>query len=114
GTHFTMTQNKPNGIGTVTFEYRRYGTDTQLAYKVEYSTDNGNTWTQLGVDFTAPASDNVSTFSETLNMDNARIRIIGGSGSNNRRTNIDNLVITDNMPACQTSNLAFTNTTVSQ
>ena len=114
GTHFTMTQNKPNGIGTVTFEYRRYGTDTQQAYKVEYSTDNGNTWTQLGVDFTAPANDNVSTFSETLNMDNARIRIIGGSGSSNRRTNIDNLVITDNMPACQTSNLAFTNTSVSQ
>lgn len=97
--HMTMTSNKANGIGTISFNYRRYGTDSQVTWKVEYSTNDGGSWTQAGSDFTAPANDDIQVFSETVNVSgNARIRIIhvtGGNTSTNRRLNIDDLLITD-------------------
>ncbi|MDD2331191.1 MAG: choice-of-anchor J domain-containing protein, partial [Candidatus Cloacimonetes bacterium] len=92
----TMLQDKADGAGTVSFSYRRYGTDTQVDWKVEYSTDGGSIWTQLGAAFTAPASDIVSTFNETLNVSgNVRIRIKRAteSGSDNKRLNIDDINI---------------------
>ncbi|MBE0639140.1 MAG: choice-of-anchor J domain-containing protein [Bacteroidales bacterium] len=95
----TMLQNKSNGIGNITFLYRRYGTDTQVDWKIEYSTNNGSTWTQIGNAFTAPASDDVQTFSENVNVDgNVRVRIKRATedGTVNRRLNIDDIVITDN------------------
>lgn len=96
--HMTMTSNKANGIGTISFNYRRYGTDSQVAWRVEYSINDGSSWTQVGSDFTAPASDVVQLFSENVNVTgDARIRIIHASGgaSSNRRLNIDDLNITD-------------------
>lgn len=94
----SMTQNKPNGIGTLSFQYRRYGTDTQVAWLVEYSTNNGGSWTQIGSDFTAPASTDVQTFSQVVNVEgNVRIRFrtVSGTGTDNRRLNIDDITITD-------------------
>ena len=63
----TMLANKTTGLGTLSFYYRRYGTDTQVDWKAEYSVDNGTNWTQIGSAFTAPASDNPSLFSEQVN-----------------------------------------------
>lgn len=111
----TMTSNKANGIGTISFNYRRYGTDSQVAWKVEYSTNDGGSWTQVGSDFTAPSDDNIQVFSQTVNVSgNARIRIIHASGgaSSNRRLNIDDLLITDysgsvTAPTTQASNITF-------
>src|SRR5690554_6336267 len=57
----TMLENK-SGVGTVSFYYRRYSSDSQVAWKVEYSTDDGTSWTQLGSEFTATAT--VQLFSE--------------------------------------------------
>lgn len=94
----TMLADKANGIGTVSFQYRRYGTDAQVDWKVEYSTNGGTSWTQIGSSFTAPASDVVQTFSESVNSDgNIRIRIKRAteSGTSNRRLNIDDITITD-------------------
>jgi hypothetical protein len=97
--HMTMTSNKANGIGTISFNYRRYGTDAQVVWKVEYSTNDGGSWTQAGSDFTAPSNDDIQVFSVTANVSgNARIRIIhvsGGNTSTNRRLNLDDLLITD-------------------
>ena len=94
----TMLEDKPHGVGTISFLYRRYGTDAQVDWKVEYSTNGGISWTQVGSDFTAPASDDVQIFSETLDIPgNIRIRISRATetGTDNRRLNIDDIVITD-------------------
>ena len=94
----TMLDDKPNGVGMISFQYRRYGTDAQVDWKVEYSTNGGLSWTQVGSDFTAPASDDVQTFSETIDIPgNIRVRIKRATetGTANRRLNIDDIIITD-------------------
>ena len=93
----TMLENKANGAGVVSFLYRRYGTDAQQPFALEFSSDSGLTWYQVGENFTAPASNDVQTFSRELNVPgNVRIRIVcKGTGTSNRRLNIDDLSITD-------------------
>jgi hypothetical protein len=93
-----MIADKANGIGTISFDYRRYLSDAdQQPYAVEYSTDGGNTWTQIGSPITATGA--VQTFNETVNVTgNIRIRFRltttpGNTG--NRRLNIDDITITD-------------------
>ena len=57
GSVLTMTQDKSDGMGIVSFVYRSYSSDTdQQPWAVEYSTDQGATWTQIGAVFTATAS----------------------------------------------------------
>jgi len=99
----TMNADKTGGIGVVSFNYRVYNNaspDGQVSWRVEYSTDGGTSWTQVGSNFTATTS--VQTFSSTVNVSgNARIRIVHNSGGNtytDRRMNIDDIMIT-NFPA---------------
>ncbi|RBA27309.1 hypothetical protein DPN68_12850, partial [Flavobacterium tibetense] len=92
----TMTSDKTNGIGVISFDYRRYGTDGQTDHMVEYSTDGGTTWTQAGANFLGTGT--VQTFSTTLNITGnvrVRIRTVTALGTTNRRLNIDDLLITD-------------------
>jgi hypothetical protein len=94
----TMLESKSNGLGEISFYYRRYGTDTQVDWKVEYSTDGGSSWTQAGSSFTAPASDEVQQFTAAVNVDgNVRVRIKRATeeGAANRRLNIDDILLTD-------------------
>lgn len=94
----TMLENKANGIGTISFQYRRYGTDTQVDWKVEFSDDNGSTWTQIGSNFTAPASNDIQSFSAVVEVaGDIRVRIKRATeiGTANRRLNIDDITITD-------------------
>ncbi|MCB5234109.1 MAG: chitobiase/beta-hexosaminidase C-terminal domain-containing protein [Candidatus Cloacimonetes bacterium] len=94
----TMLEDKTNGLGTVSFFYRRYGTDAQVDWKVEYSIDQGANWTQIGSVFTPPASNDVQEFNEAVNVDgDVRIRIKREteSGSANRRFNIDDIFLSD-------------------
>ena len=94
----TMLEDKAGGIGSIYFNYRRYGTDAQVDWKVEYSTDGGSNWTQIGSVFTAPDSDEVQTFHEKVNVDgNIRLRIKRETetGSSNRRLNIDDIIVTN-------------------
>ncbi len=96
----TMLEDKPNGLGVITFQYRRYGSDTQVPWKVEYSINEGASWTQIGDIFTAPASDEVQTFEETVNATgNVRVRIVRDEevGSDNRRLNVDDIKMSDFM-----------------
>lgn len=98
-TAMTMTQEKPNGAGLVTFCYRRYSSDAQVAWKVEYSLNQGP-WTQLGNSFTAPASNEIQNFSGYINDSRpVRIRIVRADSSENpsnmeRQLNIDCIRIT--------------------
>jgi len=98
GSVMTMTQDKTTGVGSLSFSYRRYGTDTsQQPWAVEYSTNSGVSWVQSGLNITA--TDIVQVFSSNLNISgNVRIRIRltttpGTTGD--RRMNIDDLSITD-------------------
>ncbi len=92
----SMLEDVSGGIGTISFSHRRYGTDSQVSYIVEYSTNSGTNWTQIGSTFTPSAS--VGTFSATVNVaGNYRIRIrhnSGGNSSTDRRANFDNIDIT--------------------
>jgi hypothetical protein len=94
----TMLANKTGGIGNLSFLYRRYGTDAQVDWKVEYSVNNGTDWVQAGNTFTASASDDVQTFSAQLDINSdVRIRIKRATetGTSNNRLNIDDIVMTD-------------------
>lgn len=94
----TMLEDKADGLGEITFLYRRYGSDAQVDWKVEYSVDQGVTWIQIGSDFTSPANNDVQTFSEEVNIEgNVRIRIVRATltGTVNRRINIDDIQLTD-------------------
>ena len=109
----TMLQDKANGIGTISFDYRRYGTDSQVDWRVEYSTNSGSSWNQAGSSFTAPSNNTVQTFSATVNVTGpVRIRILREtiSGSSNRRLNIDDISITDYTVSTD-PNLSITGTT---
>lgn len=93
----TMLEDLTNGLGTISFQYRRYGTATQVDWMVEYSVNGGATWTQVGDDFTAPASDDVQTFSEDVEVGgNVRVRIKRATetGGVNRQLNVDDIVMT--------------------
>jgi endonuclease I len=94
----SMLANKANGLGTLSFYYRRYGTDAQVNWKAEYSLDDGGSWIQIGSSFTAPASDVVQQFTEAVNVSgNVRVRIKRATetGASNNRLNIDDITLTD-------------------
>ena len=98
----TMLEDLPGGVGTISFKYRRYGTAAQVDWKVEYSTNGGADWTQVGSDFTAPATDEVQTFTEAINSSgNTRVRIKRATetGTSNRQLNIDDITMTPGGPA---------------
>lgn len=94
----SMLEDKEGGVGTISFYYRRYGTDAQVDWKVEYSSDGGASWIQVGDVFTSPASEEVQLFEEAINVEGAvriRIKRETESGTANRRLNIDDITLTD-------------------
>lgn len=94
----TLLDDLSNGLQRVSFAYRRYGADSQVAWVVETSTNQGGSWQSLGAPFTAPDSDAVQLFSETVNIDGVvrvRIRQNEQSGSSNKRLNIDDIRLFD-------------------
>ncbi len=98
----TMLADVAEGVGTLSFSYRRYGTDAQVDWKVEYSINGGTSWTQVGASFTALASDEVQTFSESINSSGStriRIKRATETGTVNARLNIDDITMTAGGPA---------------
>jgi len=92
-----MQQDKASGVSTISFNYRQFGTDTNQAnFKVEYSKDSGNSWIQIGPEFTATATP--QAFFQTLNQAGAvRVRVVYSSGplDNLQRVNIDQFQLCD-------------------
>ena len=82
-----------SGIGTVSFQHRRYGTDTQVSWIVERSLDQAMTWSEVGR-FTAGAD--ASAFTAVLDIAGpARLRIRNAvTVSRESRANLDEIVIT--------------------
>gem|GEM_PF-2592363 len=92
-----MIENKSNGIGTISFYYARYGTETgQPTLFVEYSLDNGSNWVQAGTEITTFPND-LTLWSVDINQTgNVQIRFRTlVNGTNQRRFNIDDITITD-------------------
>jgi hypothetical protein len=120
----TMLADLPN-VGKISFLYRRYGTDIQVDWKVEYSLDEGLTWNQAGMSFTSPANDDVQLFSADVDVDQpVRFRILRAtmSGTTDRRLNIDDITFTQfgcnsesfiEETACQSYNFHGTELTTS-
>ncbi|MDE7411867.1 MAG: endonuclease [Paramuribaculum sp.] len=83
-----MNEDKPGGIGTVTFEAAPWSGDGEPVVAVEYSTDCGSTW-NLADNITVDAS--TGTFSVPVDVnDYARIRFRQVSG---KRWFLDNIAI---------------------
>ena len=89
----TMMADLPGGIGTLSFQHRRYDEDNQVEWIVERSMDQAITWSEVGR-FTAGAD--ASAFTAVLDIAGpARLRIRAATaGTANRRANLDEIVIT--------------------
>jgi hypothetical protein len=98
----TMLNDKPDGIGTISFKYARFGTETgQPTLFVEYSIDGGISWTQAGSSITS-FPNSLTNWSATINQGgNVRIRFrTNTGGTSQRRFNIDDIQLTNYIPAC--------------
>ena len=103
-----MKFDKPNGLGTVSFYYSSFGDNTGTVHSggviyLDYSTNGGTTWTNVG-SVTAPKwVDGGSAMLEaTFNVNvsgNVRIKIYKLSQTGNTTVNIDNICITDYTPS---------------
>ncbi len=97
----TMLEDKDSGLGTLSFYYARSGfsNDNQPTAPVivaEYSTDQGSEWIQIGNDISLDGVDELTLFSYTVNVEgNVRVRIRSIAGSDGRRFNIDDILLTD-------------------
>ncbi len=95
-TKIEMTSDKVGGIGTITFQYKKYGSDAQVPWSVEWY--DGTQWTSVG---TITATSTVQTFNYILNNSAAtRFRIVNASfdaavNSNGKRINIDDITLTN-------------------
>lgn len=100
GNEITMTFDKPNGIGTVSFRYASYSTHSGGIFKVQYSADQGAVWNDVpNNSFTAPAFDaGVGMLYGSVDVNipgNVRIRIYKASQGSGKSVNIDNIELSD-------------------
>jgi len=97
----TMLQDKEEGLGVVSFFYSRslFSGDragNSPSFVVEYSVNQGQTWTQTGPTVDLNGVDQLTQFStEIATEQNGRIRIRTISGDDGKRFNIDNISISN-------------------
>lgn len=85
----TMLADVAGGIGTFSLKHARFGSDASGSFKVEYSTNGGTNWVQIGTDITS-TSTTLTTFSQAVNVSGSvRIRITRLSDGD--RINIDDV-----------------------
>jgi subtilisin-like proprotein convertase family protein len=101
----TMLADKPGGLGSISFQYGRYGTDAQIEWIVEHSVDGGITWAESGR-FTPGVTP--ATFNAVIGETRpARVRIRTEAGAaSNRRANIDDILLTDFVPEPETPTIS--------
>lgn len=89
-----MAEDKPDGIGTLSFDIRRWASkDPDLTVAADCSTDRGATWQRAGQATLAKGTEGFTQLSFEINRpDAARIRIVQLAGE---RYNIDNVRLTD-------------------
>lgn len=90
----TMTQDLTTGLGSISFLYARFGTNTsQPNLVIEYSQNQGANWTEIGTITSFP--DELTPYSKEVNVaGNVRVRFrVTNSGTSNRAINIDDIVV---------------------
>lgn len=86
-----MAEDKPNGMGALSFLAARYGSDSEAGISVSYSVNGGNSWIAIGSETVSATT--LTEYSYTVNVTgNVRIKIEQTSG---KRLNIDDISITD-------------------
>lgn len=100
GNEITMTFDKPNGIGTVSFRYASYSTHSGGTFVIQYSADQGVVWNDVpNNSFTAPAFDaGVGMLAGSVDVNipgNVRIRIYKAMQGSGTSVNIDNIELSD-------------------
>lgn len=90
--NITMQTSVSGGIGTFTLKYAKYNGDSSTSsFKVEYSTNDGGSWTQMGSAVSDVSNTALQTFTATLNISgNVRVRVVKTAGGSNR-LNIDDV-----------------------
>ncbi|MCL2168131.1 MAG: chitobiase/beta-hexosaminidase C-terminal domain-containing protein, partial [Lentimicrobiaceae bacterium] len=95
-----MLFDNPNGIGTVSFHYASYSSHSGGIINLQYSTNQGVTWTNVGSSITVPgwiAGGNImheASFDVDI-PEPVRIRITKNSQTGSTSVNIDNICITN-------------------
>ncbi|MFW6347346.1 MAG: T9SS type A sorting domain-containing protein, partial [Cyclonatronaceae bacterium] len=95
-----MRVDMEDGIGEISFLYGRSGfpgdQDPEApAFVVELSTNGGQSWQQYGPEISLEGIDELTSYTATPNIpDASRMRIRAVSGSDGRRFNIDDILIT--------------------
>lgn len=109
-----MTEDKTGGLGIISFLYARsgFGGDKSAVapvFVVEYSTDEGQSWTPAGSSVNLNGVDEFTRFSFDINsMEDGRIRIRTVGGTDGRRFNIDDINVTDYIDPALVSNFSIT------
>lgn len=92
-----MQFDKPNGADEVSFQLAHYGNNSEdAALQVQYSTDGGSNWTNVGDVIIAPAE--LTEYTIPVQVEgNIRFKFIQSAGTD--RMNIDDIRITDYVEA---------------
>jgi len=109
-----MTQDLTNGLGQFSFQYARFGSDIDHpSLYIEYSTNQGAEWNNIGT-IIPPLPNALTTYSNTINVSgNIRVRFrTDTNGTNERRINIDDIVMAPYSPAIQSYVVAGSNRVV--
>ncbi|RNC79446.1 MAG: T9SS C-terminal target domain-containing protein [Balneola sp.] len=100
-----MQFDKTDGADEVSFYFANYGSSDDNELQVQYSTDGGSTWENLGDPLAAPSTLEQRTISVAISG-NIRFKFIQSAGTD--RLNIDDIRITDFVEASDTATIAVT------
>lgn len=92
-----MQFDKPNGADEVSFQLAHYGNNSEdAALQLQYSTDGGSSWLNIGDEIIAPSD--LTEYTIPVEVEgNIRFKFIQSSGTD--RMNIDDIRITDYVEA---------------
>lgn len=99
-----MQFDKPNGADEVTFQLAHYGNNAEdAALQVQYSTDGGSSWLNIGDEIAAPLD--LTEFTIPIKIDgNIRFKFVQSAGTD--RLNIDDISISDYVEAAEDATIS--------
>ncbi len=100
-----MQFDKADGADEISFYFANYGSSDDNELQVQYSTNGGSTWENLGDPLAAPSTLEQRTLSVAISG-NIRFKFIQSAGTD--RLNIDDIRITDFVEASDTATIAVT------
>lgn len=106
GGYIEMAEDKPNGIGMLSFYARPFSNDAEAEVVISYSTDGSTTWNQIASPTIVAGNDGLTEYSYAVNVSgNVRVKFEINTG---KRLCIDDISITD-----YSENTALTDVTTS-